>query len=310
MILAPCRPACPRTPAGSRTSSRRSARCPWPGWRPRPRSRSGRPGTPARARRRSWGWPGRGRPRSPGSARGARAGGPRRAPRSAPGGEADLDRAQVVLDHAPASSPQVTWPGRRSWPPRCSRCRWCTRRSGRSTPSMVRFERSRRCGAQADQEAARSWTWARRRRADDVSPSARTAAMMAFSVAVADASSRNISTPRAGYLQLQRPVEASRGRPGWERQQWRRAAAADRRRGRRQAWPVRATSGAASSTRPGCGCTAPGRARPGAGRAGRCGPGWARPLHRRPGRGDQLQHRLHVQDPGHVAQQHRLVGQR
>ena len=85
-----------------------------------------------------------------------------------------------------------------------------------------------------------------------VSPSASTAAMIAFSVAVTDASSRNIDAPRS------RPTSSSRARSklAWTPRE-RKASrwVSSRRRpitsppggGSRQ-WPVLATSGAASST--------------------------------------------------------------
>src|SRR5829696_1429279 len=99
----------------------------------------------------------------------------------------------------------------------------------------------------------RSWTWGSQAALPMmVVPSASTAAMMAFSVAVTDASSRNIGAPRS------RPTSSSRARSklAWTPRE-RKASrwVSSRRRpitsppggGSRQ-WPVRATSGAASST--------------------------------------------------------------
>src|SRR5215218_4810373 len=131
----------------------------------------------------------------------------------------------------------------------------CPPPPSRSTPSMVRrFEPIPEMRAPSpSRNRHRSWTWGSQAALPMVvSPSARTAAMMAFSVAVTDASSRNIGAPRS------RPTSSSRAlsKLAWTPRE-RKASrwVSSRRRpitsppggGSRQ-WPVLATRGAASST--------------------------------------------------------------
>src|SRR5215216_5643127 len=131
----------------------------------------------------------------------------------------------------------------------------CSPPPRRSTPSMVRrLEPMPEMRApRPTRNRHRSRTWGSQAALPiTVLPSARTAAMMAFSVAVTDASSRNIDAPRS------RPTSSSRARSkrAWTPRE-RKASrwVSSRRRpitsppggGSRQ-WPVLATSGAASST--------------------------------------------------------------
>src|SRR5512132_3286968 len=131
----------------------------------------------------------------------------------------------------------------------------CSPPPSRSTPSMVRrLEPMPEMRApRPTRKRHRSWTWGSQAALPiTVRPSAKTAAMMAFSVAVTDAWSRNIDAPRS------RPTSSSRARSkrAWTPRE-RKASrwVSSRRRpitsppggGSRQ-WPVRATSGAASST--------------------------------------------------------------
>src|SRR5215211_8716858 len=131
----------------------------------------------------------------------------------------------------------------------------CSPPPSRSTPSIrSRLEPIPEMRApRPTRNRQRSWTWGSQAALPMVvSPSASTAAMMAFSVAVTDASSRNIDAPRS------RPTSSSRARSklAWtprERKasRWvssrRRPITSPPGEGSRQ-WPVRATSGAASST--------------------------------------------------------------
>src|SRR5215212_1494640 len=131
----------------------------------------------------------------------------------------------------------------------------CSPPLSRSTPSMVRrLEPIPEIWApRPTRNRHRSWTWGSQAALPmTVVPSASTAAMMAFSVAVTDASSRNIGAPRS------RPTSSSRARSklAWtprlrKASRWvssrRRPITSPPGGGSRQ-WPVRATSGAASST--------------------------------------------------------------
>src|SRR5215211_4166306 len=131
----------------------------------------------------------------------------------------------------------------------------CSPPPSRSTPSMVRrldpIPEMR--APRPTRNRHRSWTWGSQAALPmTVVPSASTAAMTAFSVAVTDASSRNIGAPRS------RPTSSSRARSklAWtprlrKASRWvssrRRPITSPPGGGSRQ-WPVRATSGAASST--------------------------------------------------------------
>src|SRR5215217_5948925 len=131
----------------------------------------------------------------------------------------------------------------------------CSPPLSRSTPSMVRrLEPIPEIWApRPTRNRHRSWTWGSQAALPmTVVPSASTAAMMAFSVAVTDASSRNIGAPRS------RPTSSSRARSklAWtprlrKASRWvssrSRPITSPPGGGSRQ-WPVRATSGAASST--------------------------------------------------------------
>src|SRR4029450_10612866 len=131
----------------------------------------------------------------------------------------------------------------------------CSPPPSRSTPSMVRrLEPMPEMRApRPTRKRHRSWTWGSQAALPiPVRPSARTAAMIAFSVAVTDASSRNIDAPRS------RPTSSSRtrsklawtpreGKAGWWVWSGRRPITSRPGGGSRQ-WPVLATSGAASST--------------------------------------------------------------
>src|SRR5215211_5154082 len=131
----------------------------------------------------------------------------------------------------------------------------CSPPPSRSTPSIrSRLEPIPEMRApRPTRNRQRSWTWGSQAALPMVvSPEASTAAMMAFSVAVTDASKRNIDAPRS------RPTSSSRARSklAWTPRE-RKASrwVSSRRRpitsppggGSRQ-WPVLATSGAASST--------------------------------------------------------------
>ncbi len=291
----------------------------WVATATRDRGQVGR-GTPARARRRSSGWPGRGRPRPPGPGRG---GTRRRSPSSSQVSPrrlkpASTGRRSSSITPSTASSPPVDRgqaeeaghldvvgadgvlaAAQRARPPRWS--------GG--------WSRCRRCGPPGRPGSRqRSWTWGSQAALPiTVSPSARTAAM----IGVLGGRDRRLveehRRPRS------RPTSSSRARSklAWTPRE-RKASrwVSSRRR------PITSPPGGQQAVAgPGHQRRRQQHRRPDAGAQGRVqrrpaqaagsmrtwlGPS---PLHRRAGRGDQLQHGVHVQDLGDVAQHHRLVGQ-
>ena len=291
--------------SGSRTSSRRSAPCPWPGGdRDRDRGQvAGNAGQgPSSILGMAW-------PRSPrpqGLVAGMR-GGRRQAPRSPealsrPRPGAGRPRSRPRRQLTAGDRGQADEAGHSS-----SRCRWCARppeplhpliRTGGADPGDAA---PRRPGPQ------RSWTWGSQAALRWWSRPRRTAAMMR-SRGRHEASSRTSAPPEPPHLQLEARSKR-RGHEGGKARGGCRAAAGRSRaaRGRQQAVAVLATSGAASSTEAGCGASAgssDARRRP----RGQCGPRWGRsaPLWRRLRR--PAKHRLHVQMCGTLRSTTGFVG--